>query len=256
MDDFHGENQSMIPVDKVPLPDRFNECVRDAGSDWLGKNPEAKSKDFPSLWSQFRSELAIGFNDLCGYSVIFTRPGTVDHYISKESRQGRALVYEWSNYRYASSLMNQRKGTWNARILDPFEIGPGWFEILLPHLEMVLVEKRIPPQWLEDARFTLKTLGLGDDEEILEGRRHWYEQFVQGDLTLKGLTQRAPLIAEAVKKRLDEINVALLDEARGWFDEFCCGVHALGTLRARTPSLAEQIEVLLARPDERVLRRS
>lgn len=246
----------MIPVDRVPEPPHFDREARVPGNDWLAANPNAKTAEFPDHWSRFRKDLAAGFNDLCGYSAIFTKPGTVDHYICKSSRQGRPLTYEWSNYRFASSLMNERKGTWNARILDPHEIGHGWFEILLPHLEMVLVEERIPLERRDDAAFTLEKLRLRDDDEVLDVRRHWYGQFTNGHKTLEGLAQHAPLIARAVQQRLDEINTAALDDARIWFDEFTRGIHTLNTLRVRVPHLATLIEQTLDRTDSRYRRRS
>ncbi|HRI67408.1 MAG TPA: hypothetical protein PK156_24360 [Polyangium sp.] len=59
-----------------------------------------------------------------------------------------------------------------------------------------------------------------------------------------------------MKKRLDEINMAALDDARIWFDEFMNGIHTLGTIRQRVPHLAEQIDSILSRPDSRYRRRS
>lgn len=245
----------MIPVDRVSKPLHFDRDVGTPGNDWLAANPDAKPEKFPDHWRHVRKDLEIGFSSLCGYSAIFTRPGTVDHYICKSSRHGRDLAYEWSNYRFASSLMNQRKGTWNARILDPFEVGHGWFEILLPNLEMVLVEERIPAERRDDVKFTLETLRLDDDEEVLEIRRHWYEMFSTGDLTLRRLDQNAPLIARAVRKRLDEIKVATLDASRRWFDQLLDSACTLATLRNEAPDLASDIDALLSRPDSRIRRR-
>lgn len=251
---LYGKIEAMIPVDEIPEPPHFDSMVRVPGNEWLRSNPT--SEKFDDLWKHVRKDLAGGFHDLCGYSAIFTKPGTVDHYINKDSPQGRSLAYEWSNYRFASSLMNTRKGTWNKRILDPFEVGYGWFEILLPNLELVVIEESIPMERRDDAHFTVKTLRLRDDDDVLDIRRHWYEQFTHGHETLEGLTQHAPLIARAVRKRLDEINTCALEEARTWFEEFIEGLHTLSTLRRRVPHLAEQIDILLARPDSRTRRRS
>lgn len=247
----------MIPVERPEKPEHFDRDVGTPGNDWLAANPTAKDFGDHDYWKHVRKDLAIAFNDLCGYSAIFTKPGTVDHYISKESPEGRSFAYDWSNYRFASSVMNARKGTWNRRILDPFEIGYGWFEILLPTLEMIVVEEMIPLIYRDDAAFTLKTLKLDKDEEyVLEVRRHWYQQFMRGNLALEGLAQHAPLIARAVKKRLEEINVAALDDMRRLFDGFVEGLHGLGTLRVQAPALADEIDSLLSRPDSRLRRRS
>jgi hypothetical protein len=68
-------------------PADFEQQVRKAGNNWLVKSPDAKPKDF---WSTFKPELAQGFQNLCGYSVMYipSRMGTVDHYLSK-SKAGK-----------------------------------------------------------------------------------------------------------------------------------------------------------------------
>ncbi len=53
------------------------------------------------------------------------------------------MIYEWGNYRFASARINAVKKTDDDRVLDPFEVGDDWFEILLPSLQMVPTE-RIP----------------------------------------------------------------------------------------------------------------
>ena len=89
------------------------------------------------------------------------------------------------------------------RILDPFEVENGWFEILLPSLQLV-VSDAVPEAYRERAQFVLNRLHLGHDERILRQRRAWYSLYQMGDLTVEGLTTMAPLIAAAVKKRLQE----------------------------------------------------
>ncbi len=254
LDDLYGEVETMIPVERVAKPSRFDRDARDPGNEWLVANPNAKAEQIPDYWSAFRPELAGGFNQLCGYSAMFARRGTVDHYICKSSKLGRTLAYEWSNYRFASHEMNAAKGTWNARILDPYEVGHDWFEILLPNLEMVIVEERIPKEWLDDAIFTLKTLGLGDDADMIAMRREWYDEFIHGRADLEFLTNRAPLIASAVRKRLSELNSAAFDDEQTWFRRFLDGHCTLKVLRDVAPHLADTIDTALARPDKRTVR--
>jgi hypothetical protein len=242
----------MIRVGEVAEPKNFDKEARQAGNDWLNRNPGKEPKDY---WSPFRRDLARGFNDLCGYSAMWTGNPTVDHFIPKSSKEGRTLVYEWSNYRYADDDMNRAKSILPAGILDPFIVGDDWFEILLPNLEMIMTD-HVPEGYRGDARSTLRELGLGYGADILEKRRSWYKQFNEGIATLSHLARHAPLIARAVRKRLDEINVAALEDAQTWFDEFMTGIHTLKTLRSRVPHLATIIEDTLSRPDTRTLRRS
>jgi hypothetical protein len=100
----------------------------------------------------------------------------------------------------------------------------------------------------------LPELGLRDNESILLIRRKWYEPFLDGDVALKYLTRKAPLIASAVKKRLSEIAHAAIDDARTWFDELLEGQCTLATVRKRAPHLADTIDTALARPDKRTVR--
>lgn len=245
----------MIRVEEVPEPPTFDRDARQPGNAWLAANPRAKADTFPDLWSPFRDDLARGFRQICGYCAMWTGDPSIDHYFAKESKEGRPRTYEWSNYRFADRRMNSRKRLLNARVLDPFRIGSDWFEILLPSLEMVVVEERVPIQSRDDAYYTLKILRLNDDN-ILEIRKQWYIPFVEGLVSLPYLAHKAPLIARAVQKRLSEIPRAAIDDASTWFDEFMTGIHTLKTVRARVPYLAAIIEEMLDRPDARLRRRS
>ena len=88
----------------------------------------------------------------------------------------------------------------SSTIFDPFEVGDGWFEILLPSLQLVATD-RVPEGLRERASFVLKRLHLRDDERVIRQRREWYRMYQQGELTLEGLRKKAPLIAAAVAKQ-------------------------------------------------------
>jgi len=72
------------------------------------------------------------------------------------------------------------------QVLDPFDLGEDWFEILLPSLQLVLTDK-VPQQQRQKAEFTLERLRLRDDERVLRQRQSWYQLYLDGDLTLQGL---------------------------------------------------------------------
>ncbi len=124
--------------------------------------------------------------------------GTVEHYLSRENY--RNLTYEWSNLRFASAWINSTKGTLDDQVLDPFDLGEDWFEILLPSLQLVLTDK-VPLQQREKAEFTLERLRLCDDERVLRQRQSWYQLYLDGDLTLQGLEKKAPILARAIRKK-------------------------------------------------------
>lgn len=188
----------MIPVPHpIPEPNWFDINCRQNGLAWLGKNPDCKRpKDF---WSPFRLELAKGFSDRCGYGAMWISSGTVDHLVSVNAN--KALAYEWSNYRYVEGWINSCKNKRiEAEILDPFVVESGWFEILLPSLQLVISDT-IPAAFKQRAENTLNWLHLRDDERILKQRRAWYQQYQEDGLSLEGLRKKAPLIAAAVEKQ-------------------------------------------------------
>lgn len=191
----------MIPVTPVQEPAHFDRDVRVPGNQWLADHP--LSKRLSPFWSQYLNELRIGSSSLCGYAAMLDPTGgTVDHYLSSSKHRG--LAYEWSNYRFASGLLNNIKRTKDDQVLDPFEVQDGWFEIQLPSLQMVLTTA-VPRSFRTKAAYTLKHLKLQDDERVIRWRQSWYELYVKGDLTLKGLRAVAPLIAAAVDKQASGI---------------------------------------------------
>lgn len=185
----------MIHCEEVPEPEDFDRRARQPGRSWREANPEAtRPKD---LWSPFKPQLADGFKDLCAYSAMYEPVGCIDHFLSWKNRPD--LAYEWSNFRFCSAWINSSKRDADDQILDPFQVEEGWFEVILPSLQLVVSES-IPSEYRERAEFTLIRLHLRDDERVLRQRRTWYWLYQQGQLDLEGLRKNAPLIARAVEK--------------------------------------------------------
>jgi len=186
----------LIRFEPVPEPPDFDEKARQPGLAWLAANPPPKRpRDF---WSPFKPNLAEGFHQLCGYSAMYEPVGTFDHFLS--CKRFRARAYEWSNYRFASGWINSVKQAADAKVLDPYEVHDGWFEILLPSLQLV-VSQRVPPKIRPKAEHTLRRLRLRDDERVIRQRREWYRMYQDGELSIEGLHKKAPLIARAVEKQ-------------------------------------------------------
>ncbi len=180
---------------RSPEPPEFDAQCRRPGLAWLARNPPPKRpRDF---WSPFKLPLAEASDCLCNYSCLFEPVGTVDHYLSCMVHRERA--YEWTNYRFASHWINCCKGTADEALLDPYEVGDDWFEILLPSLQMVLTN-RVPPDQRDRAEFTLLRLHLRDDERIIRLRQEWYRMYQVGELSLEGLRKKAPLLARAIEQ--------------------------------------------------------
>lgn len=185
----------MIPVAPVPEPAGFDERARRPGNAWLAANPgAARPRD---LWSPFRAVLEEGFANRCGYTAMHHAVGTIDHLRSYKTNP--ELTYEWSNFRYAAAWINSAKKT--SEVLDPYEVGEGWFEVLLPSLQLVATDK-VPPERRAIVERTLKQLPIAHDERVLKQRRVWLKMYQEGKLSLEGLRAMAPLIAAAEEKRL------------------------------------------------------
>lgn len=188
----------MIPVAKAKKPRGFDAKVQVPGNAWLAQNPTAKRP--PPLWVPYTATLADGFNNLCGYAAMYDHTGgTVDHFLS--FKHHRNLAYAWSNYRFASGPLNASKGNADDALLDPHEVGAGWFEIILPSLQMCVTDA-VPAAYRAKAEFTLKRLKLRDGERVIRWRRSWYRIYTDGQLTLDGLRTVAPLLAAAVEAQL------------------------------------------------------
>jgi len=188
----------VIPTKKIKEPGQFDDDVRKPGTAWLASNPAAKR---PSpFWNQYTRHLSDGFLKLCGYAAMMDPTGgTVDHYLSYKNHP--AKTYDWANYRFASGTLNASKKTADDTVLDPYQVGAGWFEILLPSLQLQVTDK-VPLKFRAKAEFTLKRLKLRDGERVIRWRQSYYELYKSGDLTLEGLRKAAPLIAEAVDRAL------------------------------------------------------
>lgn len=194
----------MIEIDKTGLsePVEFDAKCRIAGTQWLLGHPkESRKKSLrpKDYWSPFKPQLADAFRGLCAYSAMHEPVGTVDHFLPVDADE--TLSYEWSNYRFAAGWINSSKNKAVA-ILDPLDVRSGWFEVLLPSLQLVVVPENVPEALRDIAEHTLIRLHLRDDERVLRQRRAWYQMYRQGKLTLDGLRELAPLIAAAVEKQM------------------------------------------------------
>lgn len=191
----------MIPVPRVKKPRGFDVKVKVPGNAWLANNLAAVRPT--ALWASYTSQLSDGFGNLCGYAAMHDPTGgTVDHFLS--FKHHRHLAYEWSNYRFASGPLNSSKRDADDSVLDPFEVGDGWFEIILPSLQM-RVTGAVPAAYRAKAEFTLERLKLRDGERVIRWRRSWYRMYTSGQLTLDGLRTVAPLLAAAVDAKAQAV---------------------------------------------------
>lgn len=196
-----GGGEVVIGFTLQQEPQTFDVRCRKRGQAWLAIHPVYKRP--ADYWIEFEGDLRQAFSGLCAYCAMRIMKGQVDHFrpVAVLKDEGRdELAYEWNNFRYGEGVINGRK--WKHIVLDPYEVQDGWFEILLPSLQLQGTDS-IPQQHRELAAFTLKHLGLRDSEVVVRYRREWFDLYQNGKLTLDGLTAVAPLIAKAVQRDLD-----------------------------------------------------
>ena len=198
----------MIPVTPLTLqnePPLFNGNCRQPGALWLAAHPKEDPHKMSAWWSQFQPDLARHFHYRCGWlATSIELGGIVEHWLSCGPRQGTPsphcqLAFEWTNYRYTTGVINSLKGTLDNQILDPCEVQPGWFEVLLPSFELVPTDQ-IPGQFKARAKTTVEKLQLRRYKAQFT-RWRWYERcWNHGNPDLETLRSDAPLVAAAIEK--------------------------------------------------------
>jgi hypothetical protein len=166
------------------------------------KDPHDQSE----WWRPFQPDLAKHFSYRCGWQATsIGLDGVVEHWLSCGHRKGvpspnRHLAFEWTNYRYATGVVNSLKGTLDDQILDPCEVQNGWFEVLLPSFQLVATAQ-LPADLRGKAELTLSKLQLRRGHHARWTRWDWYRRYWNGGTPdLENLRLDAPLVAAAVEK--------------------------------------------------------
>ena len=212
----------MIPVTPAPEPAAFDKKVRQPGlraiAELAGEQPdpprttgrpyspvaasrgEIPAAKFPPYWREMLDDLMESYHRICAYLCLYIPRGTgapsVDHAVAKSRRWD--LVYEWSNYRLACSQMNARKGA-ATDVLDPFEIGEGWFALELVGFQVV-PGSGLPDDVAKAVKDTIKRLRL-NDHEYCEIRAEHAEEYWCGPNSFQDLMQQAPFVARELRRQ-------------------------------------------------------
>lgn len=214
----------MIPVAPAPEPASFDAEVRRRGLDALAEmvgepasrtrpGPRraviAASRDqipihkLPDFWRAALPDLREAYGNLCAYLGLYLHPATgdatVDHFVPK-GRDWR-LVYEWSNYRLSSSIINAHKLERQVA-LDPFAIEPGLFALELSDFQV------IPGPTAHGGRAaivedTIRALGL-NHRQCRQARGEYVEHYRLGPpagIALARLERRAPFVAVELRRQ-------------------------------------------------------
>lgn len=214
----------MIPVLPAPEPATFRTEVRKRGLDAIrrllgkkvkipGRKPKVTyrwakdipSDKFPACWTDARKsdgksaldDLMDAYSQYCAYLAMrierATGSPTVDHFIPKE--RDWKLVYRWSNFRLSAACVNGAKGTTD--VVDPFKVGPGWFEL---DLDTYVVHrgKGAPNQEYACIDRTLPILNL---RQCVEQRREYITRYKNNLIDLRQIEADAPFIASELRRQ-------------------------------------------------------
>lgn len=137
---------------------------------------------------------------ICAYTSIYiervTGGASVDHMVPKSDSW--QLVYEWSNYRLACSIMNSRKGVFTD-VLDPFTIENKWFELELNGFQ-VLPGKGVASSLEAQIVRSIERLKLnGRDTRRL--RQKYTFDYWNGEISISYLTRRVPFVAMELRRQ-------------------------------------------------------
>ena len=117
---------------------------------------------FPPYWGKALDDMMELYNHVCAYSCFRIHPVTggrsVDHLAPKSQDWNR--VYEWDNYRLASTMLNSRKNKFGDA-LDPFDVQNGWFVLELVGFQ-VLPAKGLDELIRTQVEDTIDRLSLDD----------------------------------------------------------------------------------------------
>lgn len=192
----------MIPVQPQPEPESFSDRVRMPGAAFLSNlpNPTAKQWVRKEYWRKALPDMRTSYHGICAYSALWissvTGGHSIDHFVPRALRPD--LAYEWTNFRYASSKLNARKGTQS--ILDPFQVEPDSFTLDFDSF-LVKPSSHLASEQKTAVQHTINVLKLNDDEACVELRQDYVTWFRTGDITFAHLERRAPFIAYELQRQ-------------------------------------------------------
>jgi hypothetical protein len=211
----------VIPVALAPEPAAFDAKVRRKGAaamlELIGKTPsqprrgrtrkvvakrrnQIPSDKFPPYWRDVLPEMRKAYHGRCAYLAMYLEPATgspsVDHVVPRS--QSWRLVYEWSNYRLAASLINGKKSDLEL-VLDPCAIEPSLFALDFVSMEVVAGPTATGAK-RQQVDNTITILGL-NAQDCVDQRSEYYLDYKTGDILLRWLEKRAPFIAQELRRQ-------------------------------------------------------
>lgn len=196
----------MIYVERQPEPPNFDEKVRQKGLAYLRKFNLPLDKPIPSgtklqdYWRDCLDDLYSSYGGICAYLAIHfervTGGGVVEHFLPKSKRTD--LIYEWSNYRLASSIVNSCKSDY-VDILDPFEIEDDWFCLEFV-TGRIYPNPNIESALQNEVQVTIDRLKL-DNEMNRKMRVKHYQDYHNGEYPAQYLKRISPFVYKEANRQ-------------------------------------------------------
>lgn len=187
---------------------------------WPGKNIKPQTVAIEKVtgemlrkyayWTRAMPALYAAYGGYCAYHARYVKRidnPTTDHFMALKSGTGNLpalmLAYTWSNYRLAGLQINAIKAALSD-VLDPFEIGEGWFALNLGNFKTV-VGPQAPEDQVEAIQTTITRLHL-DRGVIVESRRqmaqeYWAPPTGKPPLPFWYLEQKEPFLARELRRQ-------------------------------------------------------
>ena len=148
----------------------------------------AMLRDYPH-WRRAIPALHRAYGGYCAYLARYielVETPTTDHYVALRNATDPMLAYTWSNYRLAHHLVNSVKSA-IPEVLDPFEIGEGWFALDFGTFETVVGPKAMP--------------GHRDAIQRTITRKRAAERYWSRRLLLESLDDDEPFLASELRRQ-------------------------------------------------------
>lgn len=232
-------------------PPYFDDKVRHPGRSHLIANP-LKTSEFYSYWRECADDLKIAFTSLCAYSAIKVDKGDVDHFVSQSEscKLGqKELIYEWSNYRYSDPPVNQSKHKAKSTdLLDPLLVKSEWFEVDIPSGLLHITDLLTDDSLKKKAQYTIEKLKL-NQKYVRDRRLEVYTDFRDGDINLRHVKKRCPLVERAIRIRLDSIVIQSYNQT---YTRLLEGTATLCELEQHSPELFAVVKNKIVEPVRRI----
>lgn len=192
----------MIHIDPQPEPPHFDARVRTRGMKFLARHPNPTKNQWKShdYWTEVLESLYTEYKGICAYSCHWIAPDTgsrtVEHFHPKSKFP--PMAYEWSNYRLVCLTLNRQKGI--QPLLDPFEIGDGWFIIDFPSL-LVKPSSEINVELQKKVSDTIAILGLNDEGTCMKNRLRYVRDYCEYLINFQFMRRDAPFLARELHRQ-------------------------------------------------------